>query len=168
MSLRSVVLSPRSLADELQQRGFTSRQAEAFLSVLRTADVLDRMAAAALKPHGLTPTQYNVLRILRGAGADGRMMHEIGERLVNHDPDVTRLVDRMEKRGLLRRERLADDRRCVKAFITPEGRALVDRLDAPIHELHLAAFRDLGAGEQKALIEALGRVREAVEGGVSR
>jgi DNA-binding MarR family transcriptional regulator len=152
---------PLSLNAELRQdRPFHSAAEEAYLSVQRAADGLRREIAALLKSYELTPTQYNVLRILRGAGKDGHLTGEIAERLVVRDPDAPRLLDRMEKRGLVHRRRQTDDRRCVRVTITPAGRALVDRLDEPVQGLHLQQFKALNRTSLRALIETLAAVRE--------
>src|SRR2546421_11590448 len=108
------------LAREIHQnRPFSSVEQEVFLNVLRTADVLTTKLEAILKPFGLSPTQYNVLRILRGAGEAGLACGRIAERMITRDPDVTRLLDRLENCGLIRRARQTDDRRVVKGFINP-------------------------------------------------
>jgi len=114
------------LQDEIRQsKPFERREDEALLSILRTATVLDHGMTEALRPHGITPTQYNVLRILRGAGLRGLCGREVAERLVSRVPDVSRLLDRMEEAGLLSKERDAGDRRHVTARITPRGRRVL-------------------------------------------
>src|SRR6188508_66004 len=105
-------------AELKQNKPFKSLQEEAMLSITRTAAVLEHGVAQALRPHEITPTQYNVLRILRGAGAEGLCRQEVGERLVRRVPDVTRLLDRMEELGLVGRVRGGEDRRYVTARIT--------------------------------------------------
>src|SRR6266853_5071401 len=103
---------PRGLQAELKQNvPFTSREAEAYLSLLRTADALQTRVEAKLKEFGLTGTQYNALRILRGAGPEGLPCSEIGERMITHDPDITRLLNRLEDRGFVGRSRAKHDRR---------------------------------------------------------
>src|ERR1700689_3564024 len=105
---------PRRLQSELKQKiPFISREQEAYLSLLRTADALQSQVEGRLKEFGLTGTQYNALRILRGAGTDGLPCREIGERMITHDPDVTRLLNRLEDRGLVERTRARDDPRVV-------------------------------------------------------
>ncbi len=111
-------------------------EAQVFLNVMKTADALARGAEAVLKPAGLSGTQYNVLRILRGAGEHGLACSEVGERLISRDPDMTRLLDRMESRGLIARAREEKDRRVVKTRITPEGLRILAELDDPVRELH--------------------------------
>jgi MarR family transcriptional regulator, organic hydroperoxide resistance regulator len=107
-------------------------QEQAYLALLRTADRLQTRFAEWLKPHGLSPTQYNALRILRGAGPDGLPCSQISERMLTHDPDITRLIDRLEKRGWVARNRDKRDRRVVRARVTPEGLDLLAELDGPL------------------------------------
>lgn len=123
------------LQDDLRQRRpFDSPAEEAYLNLIRTADQLARTVALVLKPHQLSEAQYNVLRILRGAGAEGHTCSEVAARLVTHDPDVTRLLDRLERRGLLVRSREHSDRRVVTTRITRQGLALLGTLDAPVRQ----------------------------------
>ncbi len=148
------------LQAEIQQhKPFTSVEAEAFLNILRTADGLTRDLEAMLKPYGLTSTQYNLLRILRGAGDAGATCSEIAERMIKRDPDVTRLLDRMEKLGLLRRSRQAKDRRVVLATITPAGRRMADDLDAPVDAFHAHRLQALSRDELADLIADMERIR---------
>ena len=117
------------LQRDLQQSvPFASIHAEALLNLLRTADHLQRKLRLTLKPHGITDTQYNVLRILRGAGAQPLPCSDIGERLISQVPDITRLLDRMERNGLIRRDRDLKDRRIVLSRITPAGLAKLKEL----------------------------------------
>jgi DNA-binding MarR family transcriptional regulator len=134
-------------------------EARIFISLQKTADSLGLEAEQLLKPHGLTGTQYNVLRILRGAEPSGLACSGIGERMISHDPDMTRLLDRMEKRGLISRARQTDDRRVIKTRITPAGLALLKSLDQPVRELHKRQFHHLPAARLKALAELLEEVR---------
>jgi DNA-binding MarR family transcriptional regulator len=153
---------PRSLQDELKQRKpFVSLEHEAVLSIARSAARLEHQAAEALKPHGVTPTQYNALRILRGAGAAGLCRNEIRDRLVARVPDATRLLDRLEAMGLVVREREGEDRRFVRTRITPPGRAVLARLDGPIAALHERQLGHLGPGRLRTLIDLLALAREA-------
>ena len=94
-----------------------------------------------LKANDLTAAQYNALRILRGAEPEGLACSSIADRMISHDPDMTRLLDRMEKRALITRERQKDDRRVVKTRITPQGLDLLKTLDSPVHDLHKSQFR---------------------------
>jgi DNA-binding MarR family transcriptional regulator len=130
-----------------------------FISLQKTADSLGIEAEQLLKPHGLTGTQYNVLRILRGAEPEGLACRAIGERMISHDPDMTRLLDRMERRGLLSRARQTDDRRVIKTRISPAGLALLKSLDQPVRELHRRQFRHLPSARLKTLAKLLGEVR---------
>ena len=107
-----------------------------FLVILKTADALGQEAEQLTKSIGLTATQYNVLRILRGAGSDGLPCRGIGERMISRDPDMTRLLDRMEKGGLITRARQKDDRRVVETQITEAGLTLLQKLDQPMRDLH--------------------------------
>ena len=130
-----------------------------FISLLRTAASLSLEAEQLLKTHGLYPEQYNVLRILRGAEPAGCACREIGERMISRDPDMTRLLDRLEGRGLLTRARQKDDRRVVKTRITPAGLEILVRLDRPVRELHKRQFRHMSAGRLKALAGMLEEAR---------
>jgi DNA-binding MarR family transcriptional regulator len=132
---------------------------EAFLSVQRTADLLARGAEEAVKPFGLSSTQYNVLRILRGAGRDGLCCREVAERMLTRDPDITRLLDRLERRGLVLRARARADRRIITVRITPEGLRILAKLDKPIAECHRRQLGHLGQQPLKRLIELLNSTR---------
>ncbi len=126
-----------------------------FLVILKTADALGQEAEQLTKSIGLTATQYNVLRILRGAGSDGLPCRGIGERMISRDPDMTRLLDRMEKGGLITRARQKDDRRVVKTQITEAGLTLLQKLDQPMRELHKKQFQHMAAPQVKTLAELL-------------
>jgi DNA-binding MarR family transcriptional regulator len=130
-----------------------------FVALLRAADALSQETEQLLKAAGLTGAQYNVLRILRGAEPEGLPCRGIGDRMISHDPDMTRLLDRMEKRGLITRERQTDDRRVVKARITPQGLSLLKTLDQPVHDLHKRQFRHMTAARLKILSDLLEEVR---------
>jgi DNA-binding MarR family transcriptional regulator len=145
---------------ECQAGSGRSPEQDVFLGVLKTADVLQAELAEVLKRADLSPTQYNVLRILRGAGDDGLACGQVSERMLTHDPDMTRLLDRLEKRGLIERSRDKVDRRVVKAQITTAGRHLIAGLDEPILLLHRAQLGHLGSRDLKALAELLRRARE--------
>ena len=139
-----------------------SPEETAFLDLLRTADVLTRRAFEVLKAEDLSSTQYNVLRILRGA-PQGLPCGEIAGRMITRDPDVTRLLDRMEKRGLIARARDNQDRRMVLARLTPEGLKLVDRLDIPVQRMHCNLLGHLGKKRLQALRELLADARTHAE-----
>lgn len=134
-------------------------EALVFISLQKTADALGLQAEQLLKPRGLTATQYNVLRILRGAAPQGLPCSAIAERMISHDPDMTRLLDRMERRRLISRERQTEDRRVVKTCITPAGLALLKDLDQPVRELHKCQFRHMPAARLKLLAKLLEDVR---------
>src|SRR5579864_2945635 len=138
-------------------------QAHVFVSLMRTADALARGAETLLKPFRLSGTQYNILRILRGAGEKGLACREVGCRLITRDPDITRLLDRMESRGLIARAREALDRRVVKTRITEEGLRLLHGLDQPVHELHRRQLCHVPAKELRQLSNLLDRARGCVE-----
>jgi DNA-binding MarR family transcriptional regulator len=140
---------------------FESLEAEAFLALLRTAERLQERAAEILKPHGLSPTQYNALRILRGAGTPGLACREIGERMIHHDPDITRLLDRLEGRGLVARSRSREDRRVMKTRITAAGLARLQALDRPAEEFERRLLGRLGQDRLRILIRLLEAVRGA-------
>lgn len=148
-------------AELKQSRPFPSPAAEAMLSIVRTAAVLDHQLGEALKPYGLTPTQHNVLRILRGAGADGLCGREIGERMVARVPDVPRLLERMEAQGLISRERDPDDRRHVTARITRKGLELVARVTPALTAVQERLVGRLSQKTLRLLIDALAEIRTA-------
>lgn len=151
------------LRDEIKQtKPFAGLEQEAFLSAGRTWAVLEHAFSEALKPYGITPTQYNVLRILRGAGEEGLCRKDIWERMITNVPDVTRLLDRMEKNGLIRRQRDPADRRFVTARITGDGLVLLAELDGPVEDLHRVHFRELEEEELRELIGLLAKVRNSV------
>src|SRR3954469_3766569 len=144
------------LRNEIKQtKPFVSLEAEAHLNIERTAAVLGHAFAERLKPFGITSTQYNVLRILRGAGATGLCRNEIRDRLVAQVPDVTRLLDRMEDAGLVERERGETDRRLVPTRSTRQGLQLLKRLDAPVLDVHRRHLGHLSAAQLRSLIDLL-------------
>lgn len=133
-----------------------------FLALLKTADALGQQAEHLVRNAAdLTATQYNVLRILRGARPEGLACRGIGERMITHDPDTTRLLDRMERRGLIIRERQQDDRRVVKTRITPQGLALLEPLDQPMRDLHKRQFCHMSAARLKALHDLVEQIAPA-------
>lgn len=133
----------------------------AFLDLLRTCDLLSRGPAQVLKAEDLSSTQYNVLRILRGA-LDGLPCGEIANRMITRDPDITRLLDRLEKRGVISRCRETKDRRMVMARITASGLELLARLDEPVEEAHRRQMGHLGKDQLRALAELLSAARAKV------
>ena len=135
-----------------------SLENQIFVKLLKTAGALEQQAEELVRTAGLTAAQYNVLRILRGAEPDGLPCRGIGDRMISHDPDMTRLLDRMEKRGLISRKRQTKDRRVVLTRITAQGLVLLKKLDQPVRELHKQQFRHIPTARLKALGELLGEV----------
>jgi DNA-binding MarR family transcriptional regulator len=129
-----------------------------FVALLKTSDSVASEADQLIKANGLTSAQYNVLRILRGAGPEGLPCNTIAERMISRDPDMTRLLDRMEKRALISRERQKEDRRVVKARITDEGLKLLKKMDVPIRELHKTQFAHMTSARLKTLMDLLTEV----------
>jgi DNA-binding MarR family transcriptional regulator len=138
---------------------FRSREQQATLGLLRTADAMKRSLAQVIEPHGITPQQYNVLRILRGAGPDGLPTLSIGERMIEQTPGVTRLVDRLERKGLVARTPCPKDRRRVFCRITEKGLDLLKELDDPVNRWDAQAVAVLPPSELDSLITLLDRVR---------
>ena len=130
-----------------------------FIALLKTADAVGQEAEQLFKSHGLTGAQYNVLRILRGAEPDGLPCRGIGDRMISHDPDMTRLLDRMEQRRLITRMRQTDDRRVIKTRITRDGLHLLKSLDLPVRALHKRQFRHMSAARLRTLAGILEDVR---------
>jgi len=149
----------KAQAEIKQKKPFQLREEEAFVNLLRTADVLLQGVAETLKPQGLSPTQYNVLRILRGAEQKGLACREISERMITRDPDVTRLLDRLEHRGLVTRARSPEDRRVITTRITNNGLQILETLEAPIGNLHMRQLGHLKAAQLRTLIQLLERAR---------
>ncbi|MGH9512793.1 MAG: MarR family winged helix-turn-helix transcriptional regulator [Terriglobales bacterium] len=146
------------MKDRLQSRGKSRRpvcaEEVAFLDLARTCDLLSRGPGQVLKTEDLSATQYNVLRILRGT-PEGLPCGEIASRMITRDPDITRLLDRLEKRGLISRCRETKDRRMVMARITPEGLKLLARLDEPVQEAHRRQLGHLRKDRLRELAELL-------------
>lgn len=153
-------MARRLKAEIKQTRPFASLQEEVFLNLLRTTDALARAEVEFLKGVGLTPTQYNALRILRGAGPDGLRCGGIAERMVTHDSDITRLLDRLDRRGLIVRCRERGDRRAITTRITPDGLHLLKTLDGPISATHRRQFGRLGQRALRRLNELLEQARD--------
>ncbi len=153
---------PGKLQAEISQtKPFERIEEEAILNVIRTSEVLQQATADFLKFFDLSPVQYNVLRILRGAGEAGATCSQIAERLITRDPDITRLLDRMEARALIVRERSSRDRRMVITRITPSGLELVGRIDQPMQEMGTAKLGRFDRGALEELISVLEQLREA-------
>lgn len=145
--------------DEPKPMTFHSREQEAAVGLLRTADVVKRHFSQVVEQHGITIQQYNVLRILRGAGPEGLPTLTIGLRMIEQTPGVTRLVDRLEKKGLVARMQCPKDRRRVFCRITPKGLDLLAELDEPIRRADVQTVSVLGPADLDALIDLLDRVR---------
>jgi DNA-binding MarR family transcriptional regulator len=154
--------SPTPLQREVRQRRpFPSVAQEGVVSVMRTADLLRRRMAALVEPHGITVQQFNVLRILRGGGPDGLPTLEVGARMVEETPGITRLLDRLESKALVRRQRCPKDRRQHLCWITKEGLDLLASLDEPVVTRSREMLSGLTREEQSRLVRLLDRVRAA-------
>jgi DNA-binding MarR family transcriptional regulator len=149
----------RLQAEIKQKTPFSSIEEEVYLNLLRTGDALSQKVEKVLRASGLSGTQYNVLRILRGAGSAGLTCGETGERMVTHDPDITRLLDRLEKRKLITRTRGIRDRRIVTARLTAQGLQLLDTMDRPVRDLGRSFFRHMTKQDLKKLSSLLEKVR---------
>ena len=153
-------MTPTPLQREIRQkRPFESTAQEALLGLFRTADAVGRVVSSAIEPHGITAQQFNVLRILRGAAPEPLPTLEIGERMIEQTPGITRLLDRLEAKGLVARNRCPNDRRQVHCHITPAGLKVLDTLDGPVRDAGNAVMRPLGAAGQKQLVALLDRLR---------
>jgi DNA-binding MarR family transcriptional regulator len=139
-------------------------EAHVFVAILKAADFLSLEGEQLFKSAGLTSAQYNVLRILRGAEPDGLLCRGISERMISHDPDITRLLDRMESHDWITRERQTEDRRVIKTRITAEGLKLLKKLDRPVHDLHKKQFRHMSPARLKQLAELLAEVGKRESG----
>lgn len=156
-------MSGKLLREIHKAHPFDCLEQEVFLNIVRTADHLSRAFEALLKPFHLSATQYNVLRILRGMGqgkeCDGIPCKTIGEHMVTRDPDITRLLDRLERRGLITRQRDTKDRRVVSTRITQEGLAILQQLDNPVLELHQRQLAHMPQPRLTQLIDLLEQAR---------
>jgi DNA-binding MarR family transcriptional regulator len=152
---------PRNRQVEMKRsKPYSSAEQEAMLSVASTAARLDHEMIDVLKPHGLTPTQFNALRILRGAGPEGLCRNEVRDRLIARVPDATRLLDRLEETGLVVRGREGEDRRFVRARITRRGLDLLAGLDDVVIDLHRRQLGHLGPRKLRTLIDLLAEARD--------
>lgn len=150
----------RDVRDELQQTApFRSRSQEALLSLVRTSSVLSRRIGRVIEPHGLSLQQYNVLRILRGAGTDGLPTLCIRDRMIEEGSTITRLIDKLERAGLAERKRSSPDRRQVLCFLTDHGRNLLLKLDPLVQSAEDATMAALSPEQQHTLIALLGTLR---------
>lgn len=155
-------MANRSLEEIKQTVPFASQPQEAALNIMRTADLLERGLDQVVRRHGTTSAQYNVLRILRGAGARGLHCSAVAERMITAEPDITRLLVRMEGLGLLVRRRDSRDRRMVTAIATKRGLQLLDHVEIPLRELQARQFALLSAAEIGGLIAVLEKTRESI------
>ena len=157
---------PPSILEEIQQsKPFRSRSQEAYLALLRTADESRRRIGQVLESAGVTLQQYNVLRILRGAGKDGLPTLAVAERMIERTPGVTRLIDRMEKKGWVTRARCTEDRRRVWCKITDGGLAVLEQLDGPVNEVDGSFLGALDEDELVAFVGYLDRLRAHLKRG---
>lgn len=144
-----------------QRRPFRSSGQEGTVALLRTASVVRRVIARALEPSGLSPAQYNALRIIRGAGKEGIPTLAIRERMIEEGTTITRLLDKLESAGLIRRERGAPDRRQVLCYATAAGRRLLDGLDPIVDAADAEAMAALSERQLEQLIRLLDTIRAA-------
>ena len=153
---------PSSLREDIKQsKPFTSIEQEALLSIVRTsADLMDRFELL-LRPYGITGTQYNVLRILRGSEPTGLCRNELRDRMLTRMPDVTRLLDRMEEAGLVERTRDTEDRRMVTSRITKKALQVLTTVDPIVAENEKHFFSGISPEQVQTLIEVLSAVRHA-------
>jgi len=153
---------PSKLRDEIKQvKPFESLESEVILNLMRTTDALARGGEEILRLVGLSPNQYNVLRILRGAGEQGLCCREVADRMITRDPDITRLVDRLERRGFLTRSRESKDRRIITVRITLDGLKTLKELDRPMEEYNRNRLSHMDKADLRKLLEMLEAVRES-------
>jgi DNA-binding MarR family transcriptional regulator len=145
----------------LQNKPFSSREEELLVSLLRTTDVFEARFERVLRPFGISMTQYNVLRILRGAEPEGRTCGEIGERMIAREPDVTRLLERMERAGMIKRTRDSGDRRVVITRITTAGLKLLNELEPHMREID-GLLKPMGERKIMQMLSLLDEVRAYV------
>jgi DNA-binding MarR family transcriptional regulator len=155
------VMGQAGQAETRVKKSFASVEQEAFIAILRVADQLQLRATEFLKPYNLSPTQFNALRILRGAGESGLPCSEVGERMINHDPDITRLMDRLERAKLVQRSRDQEDRRVITARITTAGLDLLKTIDQPLEEFHHQLMKKMDEKKLKSLLRLLEATRQA-------
>jgi DNA-binding MarR family transcriptional regulator len=145
-----------------QTKPFRSPSHEAAIGLMRTADLIQRNYSRFVAPLGLTIQQYNVLRILRGAGDTGLPTLEIGERMIEQTPGITRLLDRLELKKMVRRQRSTSDRRQVFCWITPQGLSLLASVDEPVDQAGVDAFAGISEADTRVLIAQLDRLRQTL------
>jgi DNA-binding MarR family transcriptional regulator len=147
-----------------QSKPFRSIEEESLVALILTTDLVVRRLAEVIEPSGITHQQYNVLRILRGSHPEPLPTLEIAARMIEQTPGITRLIDRLEAKGLVTRERGSDDRRCVYCAITPAGHDMLAGLERPVRQVAKTAFAGLDEVKQRRLLAALDAVRAAVRG----
>jgi DNA-binding MarR family transcriptional regulator len=151
---------PKTIARSIRlTRPFRSTQEKALIALMRTTDKVQQVPREVLRPYNLSIQQYNVLRILRGAAPRGLQTYQVVERMVTRAPNITRLVDKLERKGFIRRKRSTRDMRVINLKITPKGRVLLEELDPPMDRASLQAMVGLKARELRALVELLDRLR---------
>ena len=158
--MKKVSRASRIQKEIRQRRPFGSVFQEATVAMLRTADVVRRRAAAVIEPFGITVQQYNVMRILRGAGEEGLPTLEIARRMIEQTPGITRLLDRLEDKKLVRRERCPHDRRQVLCWITEKGSSLLAELDPVVNKADRNAIGGLDPKQAERLVELLDLIRQ--------
>jgi len=146
-------------AELKQTRPFASRGQEALVALMRTTDLVKRRVAGIVEPHGITLQQYNVLRILRGAGVEGLPTIEVGSRMIEQTPGITRLLERLRKKGLIWRETCSQDRRRVLCGVTKRGLRVLAEIDGPLRQADTDCLGTLGDQELVRLVSLLDRVR---------
>src|ERR1700730_15370538 len=166
LGLTTVVITTivRPVSSSSHKSSDIQMEARLFVAFMQIADAFGAQAEQVIKTASLTAAQYNVLRILRGACPAGLACREIGARMISRDPDITRLLDRMEKRNLITRKRQSDDRRVVKTFVTPHGLELLKILDRPVSALHKRQFQDVAPAKLKTLAAVLAEIRSLQAG----
>ena len=162
--MTNIFSNSRTVPNSLQQETgedfeLESMEQEAYLAILRTASLLEAEGNRVFKTYGLTGASYNILRVLERAGKSGRNCGDIGRRLITDVPDITRLIDRLEKLNLVTRERAVNDRRVVHVTITPSGRKAVNELKPQLLELQEALIGHLGQSKLRTLILGLATIR---------
>ena len=157
------MVNPHRLENDIKQtKPFASACQETALSLLYTADGLRRRYGEVMAPFGVTFQQYNVLHIVRGAGEEGVPSQEIGERMIERSPGMTRLLDRLEQKGLVTRTRSHEDRRVVFCVLTVQGDALLERMEASVREAEQQAMAALDVSQLRDLTALLKRLRSAL------
>jgi DNA-binding MarR family transcriptional regulator len=157
-------MKPSKLQREVKKKHpFTQLEQEASLNLARTADQLQIRFARLFREHGLTPSQYNILRILRGEGAPLKIL-EIADRMVTVVPGITGLIDRLEQAGLVERRRCPEDRRVIYVALRDRAVELLARLDQPVLQLHKRLMGHLSEAELRELIRLLEKTREELDG----